>query len=301
MEAQRFELAAMATFPSKVEWDASAADLVSTMLARWNLTPGEAFTGGEAGAAIAVRTASGDDAVLKVGFPHAEAVAEALGLAYWSPLLAPRVLRQDVWTWALLLERVEPGIPLSRAPLATPEALESASQLLARLHGTRAPAGVPSITDIVGGWLTNAQAGSRLDIPSADRDRVYSALTDARMLLDGDQGRAFLHGDANPGNILWDEPANVWKAIDPKPMIGDPEFDVHPLIEQTGGTAADARVLEQRMVSVVRELELDADKTLRWCIARCGLTVVWAGDDRDVLALRTARRQLAAWNEISGA
>lgn len=301
MEAQRFELAAMATFPTKSVWDASAADLVSTMLARWGLTPGEAFTGGEAGAAIAVTTTTGESAVLKVGFPHAEAVAEAIGLECWSPTLAPRVLRQDAWTWALLLERVEPGIPLSRAGLATPEALDSAARLLSQLHGTRSPEGVPSIGDIVGDWLINADAGARLDIPSDDRDRVGSGLADARMLLDDDRGRAFLHGDANPGNILWDERASVWKAIDPKPMIGDPEFDVQPLIEQTGGTVTDTRVLEHRMSTLVHRLQLDAERTLRWCAARCALNVVWASDDHDVVASRAALRQLARWSEISGA
>lgn len=301
MEAQRFELSAMAPFPTKSVWDAAAADLVSTMLARWNLSPGEAFAGGEAGAAIAVTTTTGDSAVLKVGFPHAEAVAEALGLECWSPTLAPRVLRQDVWTWALLIERVEPGIPLSRAELATPEALEVAARLLSRLHGTRAPEGVPTIGDIVGEWLTNADLGSRLDVTSADRERVQSILQEARSLLDDDQGRAFLHGDANPGNILWDERARVWKAIDPKPMVGDPEFDAHPLIEQTGGAATDVRGLERRLRALIQHMELDEEKTLRWCAARCALNVVWASDDHNLAASRAALRQLAWWSEISGA
>ncbi len=64
---------------------------------------------------LQVTTADGTSAVLKVGFPHFEGVWEAVGLERWGPDLAPEVLRQDPWTWSLLLEQLRPGTQLVNA------------------------------------------------------------------------------------------------------------------------------------------------------------------------------------------
>jgi streptomycin 6-kinase len=42
--------------------------------------------------------------------------------------------------------------------------------------------------------------------------------------------RVLLHGDFNPGNVLAGR-TGTWVAIDPKPMIGDPAYDLWPLLE----------------------------------------------------------------------
>src|SRR6187431_1984556 len=123
MDCVAFEVAAIEAYPTRSRWDASAAEIVQTMLDRWHLEPGDAYVGGEAASVLRVTTSDGRPAVLKVGFPHPEAVGEAIALEAWGPQLCPRVLRQDPWTWSLLLERVESGIPLSRLDLSVTEAL----------------------------------------------------------------------------------------------------------------------------------------------------------------------------------
>lgn len=301
--AVRFELPAGGDYPTRAAWDATAAALVATMLERWSLRAGEAFTGGEAGAALAVTQADGSPAVLKVGFPHHEAVAEALGLEAWAPEFAPRVLRQDAWTWSLLLERVHPGTPLSRADLPVAEALAVAGPLLARLHVVPAPAGVPSIREVVGVWLENARdlTGSQ-DAPSPVIASVRARLADAAELLRTDRGRALLHGDANPGNILLDE-NGTWRAIDPKPMTGDPEFDLAPTVEQIGDPWAHA-VPEEALESGLRVLNEavsgDWSRSLRWGAARAALDVVWAWEDGDAPSARAAIARLETWERLSG-
>ena len=124
-----FELSVTESFASKSAWDATTLELVATMLDRWHLTAGTAFEGGVAASVLAVTTADGTPAVLKVGYPHWEAAFEAVGLDAYGPALAPRVIRQDAWTWSLLIERVEPGIPLSRTAMAPDAALTAAARL----------------------------------------------------------------------------------------------------------------------------------------------------------------------------
>src|SRR5688572_29034049 len=98
MDSAPFELSPIDAYASRQAWDATAAELVGTMLNRWHLTPQQAYTGGEAAAVLAVTTSDGTHAVLKVGYPHVESVWEAVGLESWGAPLAPRVLRQDAWT-----------------------------------------------------------------------------------------------------------------------------------------------------------------------------------------------------------
>ncbi|MDO7881912.1 aminoglycoside phosphotransferase family protein [Salinibacterium soli] len=287
---------------AKAAWEAEAAGLVATMLERWRLTPGAAFTGGEAGAVLAVTTADGRDAVLKVGFPHHEAVGEALALEAWSPGLAPRVLRQDAWTWSMLLERVHPGTPLSRAGLPAADAIAVAGGLLARLHTHSVPEGVPAIADVVGIWLDNAEpVVARTDAPADLVAAVRAALADAVELLHSDRASAFLHGDANPGNLLLST-RGVWQAIDPKPMVGDAEFDLAPAAEQIGDPWAHvdpAPVARHHLDSLVAATGSDRSRALRWAVVRSALDVVWAWGDGNATSATAAARRLMTWRELS--
>ena len=47
-----------------------------------------------------------------------------------------------------------------------------------------------------------------------------------------------IHGDFNPTNILRAE-REPWLAIDAKPMLGDPGYDLAPLVIQVGSDAGD--------------------------------------------------------------
>lgn len=302
MRVHRFEPSVVARYPSKAAWDAVAADSVAAMLDRWQLTAGEAFTGGEAAAALAVTRVDGAAAVLKVGFPHEEAVAEAIALDAWSPRFAPRVLRQDAWTWSLLLERVEPGIPLSRAAVTAAEALSITGELLRHLHAHAVPEGVPGIREIVGPWLAHAR--DSLDAVDARAELVADVraqLNEADRLLDGDDGVALLHGDFNPGNILLGADGS-WLAIDPKPMRGRPEFDLQPAVEQLGHPwdhADPSPVLEAQLRVLVDSIGADWATAVAWSRVRAALNLSWAWADRDGRAAAVAARALDAWSRVS--
>ena len=237
MERVAFESTAIELYSSRSSWDATAADLVRTMLERWGLVPGAAFVGGEAASVLHVTTGDGIEAVLKVGFPHVEAVGEAIALESWGHGLAPRVLRQDPWTWSMLLERLRPGTSLRESSLPTLERVRIGSDLLRRISATTAPPGIPTVTEIAGHYLSAS-----------------------------DSGTGFVHGDLNPNNVL--ESQGRWMVIDPKPMAGGPEFDVWPLVTQLG----DLRDLEYRLA----ETGFTSDRTVLWGIARSALDVTWA-------------------------
>ena len=305
MEFVPFEESAIDAYPSRQAWDATAAELVATMLDRWHLTAAEAFVGGEAGSVLRVTTASGEPAVLKVGFPHAEGVWEAVGLEIWAGI-CPAVLRQDAWTWSLLLEAVEPGTRLDRAGLSAQDALGTGAELYRRLQKHRAPAGVVSLGTIVSVYLRNVAArmpAQRSDLAALSvLDLVEAAMVDLDHLI-RDSRDAFLHGDYNPGNLLLDG-RGKWRVIDPKPMVGDPAFDLFPLIEQVGDPwrrAAPAEALTEALELVSLIVGCDAGRVARWCTARAALNVSWLLQDGNAAAARNAAAELKIWAAVSAA
>ncbi len=301
MQTVLFETAAMVSYPSRPAWDASAAELVHTMLDRWHLTAGEAYVGGAAASVLRVTTRDGSPAVLKVGFPHAEGVGEALALEAWGAEYSPAVLRQDPWTWSLLLERIEPGIPLSRSTLTAAEALDRASAVLSVLVQSPIPEGIPTLAAIVNDYLTDARA--RLpEQRSTLRARgvlelVETALEDAAVLVASDGGGWFLHGDFNPGNLLLDRSSGVdrWRVIDPKPMRGDREFDLWPIVEQVGSPFSrpdPTAVLAEQLRLVVDRVGCDYERAVRWAVVRAALDVTWYVEDDNHAAVESASARL---------
>lgn len=283
-----FETSVAEETSSKTSWDAGVHDLVSTMLDRWHLTAGEAFEGGVAAAVLSVTTSDGAPAVLKVGFPHWEAVYEAVGLDAYGPGLAPAVLRQDAWTWSLLLEQVAPGTSLGAVALRSDDALTIAARLHSRLAAVEIPDGVWSLDEVVASYLTRARSLS----PDAGVD---AALDELERLSKEPSDRMLLHGDFNPGNILASE--NGWRVIDPKPIVGDPAFDLWPLLEQVGGATRHTVEL------VARETGYDPERIARWGYARAGLNVTWMLDidespRRELVA--GAQEWLEIWRRLSG-
>ncbi|MCU1439761.1 MAG: aminoglycoside phosphotransferase [Rhodoglobus sp.] len=306
MDSVAFETTAIGAYPSRVQWDASAVDLVATMLERWHLTAGEAFVGGEAASVLRVTTRDGRPAVLKVGFPHVEAVWEAVALESWGGRLAPEVLRQDPWTWSILLELVEPGIPLSRHELPAEEALTIAAGLYRELLLTKPPPGLPTLADIVSEYARDAQArlpGQRHDLVNLGvLDLVERGLSLSRDLAASDGASTMLHGDFNPGNLI-SAADGGWRVIDPKPMLGDPEFELFPLIEQLGSpwTRRDpAAALWAQLELASRIAGVDPVRTARWAFARAAYNVCWYLDDANDAAATAAARELPVWFEISG-
>lgn len=290
MQCAPFEIGAFSTYPTRSSWDAAAVEIVGTMLERWHLTPGTALVGGEAASVVTVTTRDGEPAILKVGYPHPEAIWEAVALEAYGPGNAPRVLRQDPWTWSLLLERIDPGTDLAQSELGVMEKLGAGVTLLRRISSISPPDGIPDLREIVGAYLTSASR--RLSVQRAELENlgvlraVEAGLSDAYDLIATDRRSALLHGDLNPHNVL--RGSNGWRVIDPKPVRGDLEYDVWPLVSQLPASVALGDRLEATGVDVRR--------AARWGVVRAALSVTWAIEDR--VSTHPAVRELREWTTL---
>jgi streptomycin 6-kinase len=87
---------------------------------------------------IRCQTAYGRPAVLKVSPDRTRLANEAAALDGWTTAHTPAVLAVDESAGALLLEAVEPGVPL--VDCTTYPSVESVAELLTSLHETGIPA-----------------------------------------------------------------------------------------------------------------------------------------------------------------
>ena len=91
--------------------------------------------------------------------------------------------------------------------------------------------------------------------------------------------RVLMHQDFHGGNVLLSE--RGWLAIDPKPLVGEREFDVASLIRDRRPTTKAA--MERRLDYLVERLDLDRERTRGWAIAHA---LAWNGDSEMVECAR---------------
>ena len=211
---------------------------------------------------------AGDDAVLKVTPPEDdEADEEAFALELWSGDGAVRSLRHDPSRRALLMERLRPGTDL--AGLDEERATAVAVDVGLRLWR---PAAEPFrwIGDHVPGWLDRAEPGPARALRPLAR-RLYDSL---------DVGRATLvHGDFHHHNIL--ASGSRYVAIDPKPMLGEPEFDVASFLWNPLDYRMRLDVTERRLKEFAAA-GLDEARMRAWAVIR-GVYLGADGNETDVL------------------
>lgn len=211
---------------------------------------------------------AGTDAVLKIGSrADEESIHEADALELWAGNGAVRLLRVDRARRALLLERASPGSDLAAQDNAT--ATRIAVDLAARLWR---PAGAPFrwIGDHVPGWLAEAtpeSAGGR------------QLLEHARELFDrlDVQSATLVHGDFHHHNIL--DAGSRYLAIDPKPMLGEPEFDVPPFLWNPLGSRMTQAETERRLAAFA-DAGLDEARMRAWALIRGAYLTIgdWVGE-----------------------
>jgi streptomycin 6-kinase len=249
---------------------------------RWSLTLGEPYVQGAAGYTTRAKLADGTPAVLKLVHPHRESEHEADALEAWGGDGAVRLLARDEPGHVLLLERCEPGTPLSR--LGADAALGVLIELLPRLWKS---AGEPfhTLVDEAGWWAEYLP-----ETWNGEGELLDAALEALRDLPGTQAEQVLLHQDLHADNVLAAQ-REPWLVIDPKPLVGEREFAVAPIVRSLELGHSKRNVLH-RFDRLTAELGLDRERARGWTIAQ---TVAWTSDSkRSVTHLETARWLLEA-------
>ncbi len=249
-------------------WLGRLPGLVHELEGRWGLTAGAPFQpGGQTAYVAPVRAVGGEELVLKLVWHHDEAAHEADGLREWDGDGAVRLHGIDEFddTSALLLERCVPGAPL--ATRAEPEQDTVIAGLLRRLWREPTP-GHPfrALKVMCDAWADEFEQKAAKGQVSLDAGLARAGIELFRALPRDATQHVLLCTDLHAENVLA-AARERWLAIDPKPYVGDPTYDVlQHLLNCTERLQADPRLLAGRMADL---LDLDRDRVVLWLFARC--------------------------------
>ncbi|MDZ4092761.1 MAG: aminoglycoside phosphotransferase family protein [Arthrobacter sp.] len=285
--------------PGSLPWNGHGAIVVPVRL-RTNASIGTGNGTAASGLANA-RTTAGEapgqaarqGAVLKIAYPHDEALVEPPALALWNGHGAVRLLASDADAGALLLERLDAARSLQDVPLD--EAVPVWGALVRRLS---------LVPDDRPAWQDFDHVAARAEQWSDELPESWERLGRPfpRWLLEaalevcqtrGAVGRrsgrdVLVHTDLHYLNILarpgsgeaggGGEPANDWAAIDPQPLIGEAEFAVAPLLWnriRELSRADPERGVQERCGDFSRAAGLDAEVARQWSLAREVENALW--------------------------
>ncbi|MFD3457682.1 aminoglycoside phosphotransferase family protein [Streptomyces sp. NPDC058691] len=263
-------------------WLATLPERAAEHLARWDLRPERVLSpGGQISMVVLVRQADGTPATLKLGLVTDETRHEHAALAHWDGRGAVRLLRADPDEGVLLMERLHGDVSLRSLP--EPKAMLEACAALRRLWvPPRDGHPFTSVADHTAGLAARLrERGGRPYVDADARPLVDEALAirDALTAPAPEPVPVLLHGDYHHGNVLSADRI-PWLAIDPKPLVGDPAFDLAWLVRDrletlVAGPGAQAAA-RRRVTKLSDALEVERDRVRGWALFRSVEAGVWA-------------------------
>jgi len=261
--------------PEGVRWIRDLPARVDELLRRWELAVDGQLRHGHVALVVPVRRLTGEPAALKVGWPHPEAEPEAAALRAWAGRGAVRLLDHDAEAWALLLERLDPDHDLDSLP-DVEGACDEAALLLPALHAVDPPDEVPLVADLARDWEEHLLGRWERAHAPFPRRRAEEA-RELAGVLPAEGPVRLLHWDLHLANVLAvpgteADPEGRWRAIDPKPLAGDPAAEALALLrnrDEAWAAASDPpAAIRGRLARVCESGGLDPDRARAWALLR---------------------------------
>ncbi|MET8766654.1 aminoglycoside phosphotransferase family protein [Streptomyces sp. NPDC004658] len=255
---------------------ASLPDLAAGFLDRWRLTLDGPSMNGVSALVLPVVRDDGLRAVLKLQLLDEESVGEPVALRVWDGDGAVRLLDHDPATGTMLLERLDESRMLAGLG-DTREAVRVIARLLAHLTSFPAPPGLRRLGDIAEAMLERTPRALKR-IPDPGVRRTVADCAAAVREVVHEPGDRLLHWDLHDENVLAADRAD-WLAIDPKPLAGDPGFELWPALDNR----FDAAEVRWRFDAMTDILGLDRARARAWTLGRLLQNALWdIEDDRPV-------------------
>ncbi|MET9351004.1 aminoglycoside phosphotransferase family protein [Streptomyces termitum] len=252
---------------------AALPGLAADFLDRWGLRLSGPPMHGVASLVLPVDRAGGAPAALKLQLLDEESEGEPVGLRVWDGDGAVRLLDHDPETGTMLLERADETRHLSRLGDER-AAVRILAGLLARLSARPAPPGLRTLGATAAAMLGAAPgAAARLGAPDA------ALLTDCAAAVRevaAEPGDRLLHWDLHYDNVLGAD-REPWLAIDPKPLAGDPGFELLPALTDLWNP--DPAAIRWRFDLLAEHLGLDRGRALAWTLGRVLQNGLWDVED----------------------
>ncbi|PZG21766.1 aminoglycoside phosphotransferase family protein [Nonomuraea aridisoli] len=257
-------------------WSAGLPALAERYLEEWDLRLDGEPRHGVVSLVLPVVRADGARAALKLQPVTDENVTEAPGLRTWAGDGSVLLLDADPATGTLLLERLDADRSLGSVPDVM-EALDVLTGLLRRLVAHPAPEGMRRLGDIAQGMLDDVDGALARLRRESDREWLRRCAGVVAELVH-EPGDRLLHWDLHYENVLAAD-REPWLAIDPKPLAGDPGFDLLPALhnrwDEVVATGDVPRAVLRRFDFMVDALGLDRRRAAGWTLGRVLQNCLW--------------------------
>lgn len=254
------------------KWVDALPGLVENLCQQWNLTVDGSVMHGYLALIIPVRTTD-EPCVLKVSWIDTSTADEAIALSAWNGQGAVRLLAAQPEPGALLLERLDHRHSLNDVEIV--EAVEVAGRLLRRLS-------IPATSSLRLRSLEAVAQDLCRTLPQHweryGRPMPHGWLEqacDLAVQLGSSTGNLLVNYDLHYADVLTGK-REPWLVVDPKVVIGDPEFGIAQLlwcrledIEAQGG-------LDRHFSMLIEAATLDPDRARSWTLVRCVDYWLWA-------------------------
>lgn len=222
----------------------------------------------------------GKKTILKIGFPSTALDREAKCLEIFNGSGAARLLKYNSDLGALLIERIEPGYNLEK--LGEQKAIQAIASVINELHRpVNTNLDFPTIQDwgISFKHLRNQFNGGTGPLPSNlinEGEAVFKALSESM------SSPVLLHGDLHHGNILAGT-RKSWLAIDPKGVIGEPEYEIGAFLRNPMSKLVYednlAGLLKDRIDIMSEMTGYDKKRISEWGFTQAVLSAIWSFED----------------------
>ncbi|GAA1563709.1 aminoglycoside phosphotransferase family protein [Kribbella sancticallisti] len=280
------------TLDDELAWLQAVPGLAAEYLERWELRLDGTPLNGMASVVLPVVRTDGTPAMLKLQPFNEENAGEALALRTWPGDAVVQVLEDDPTNATLLLERLEPR-SLNDIPDHT-EATQILAELLARLSAVRAPAGVRRLEDVVADMLEEAPRLIPLLSDPAEQKLVRRYAAQVAELVQ-EPGDRLLHWDLHYDNVMAGR-REPWLVIDPKPLSGDPCFELFQALnnrwDDLVATGDLPRAIQRRFDQMVEVVGVDHDRAVGWTMGRILQNVLWDLDGEESGRIHPAHREI---------
>ncbi|MGW4792126.1 aminoglycoside phosphotransferase family protein [Nonomuraea sp. NPDC004297] len=281
-------------------WNAALPALAERYLDEWDLRLDGEPSHGIVALVLPVLRSDGTPAALKLQPVTDETAGEALALRTWAGDGSVLLLEADPATGTMLLERLAPDRSLSSVPDVT-RALGLLADRLRRLSAHPAPEGLRRLGDIARRMLDDVDGA--VATVYGERDRYWLRwCAGAVAELVPEPGDRLLHWDLHYDNVLAGA-REPWLAIDPKPLAGDPGFELLPALwnrwDEVLATGDVPRAVLRRFDLMVDALGLDPRRAAGWTLGRVLQNCLWDVKDGclvlDDVHVRVAEAVRARW------
>jgi len=260
---------------TSADWLAALPGTAADYVDRWQLTVVGDPLSGEASLILPVVRKDGTEAMLKLQTVNEESESEALALRTWSHDDVVEVFEDDPETSTLLLERLEPRT-LDDLPDHV-EATRILAGLLVRLSAVPAPPGIRTLADIASAMVDEAP-GLIPRLADPDEQRLVRRFVAQVTELLPEPGDRLLHWDLHYYNVMAAQ-RQPWLVIDPKPLAGDPAFEVFPVLwnrwDDLVATGELPQAIRDRFDLMLEVTGIDRDRALGWTAGRILQNVLW--------------------------